>query len=160
MVLLVRAVAHQLKGERSGTQVPLHSSDRLIAIGKSNAVLGFLEDESRFQSPLKLLSNVQVGHVIFPYLCFFVIGMIPVVHRTFLQNKVSAIPNSESTDQLKHGLCTVRGFNCSCEPFICSSVIRVWRAWHWNNQENKKHLLLTRKPWWCTREWLLLSSCR
>lgn len=119
IVLLV--VAHQLKGERSGTQVPLHGSDRPIAIRKSDAVLGFLGDESRSQSPLMLRSNVQVGHVIFPYLCFFVIGMIPVVHRTFLQNKVSAIPNSESTDQLKHGLCRVRGFNSRREPTLLES---------------------------------------
>lgn len=44
IVLLVWDDGHQLKGERSGTQVPLYSSDRLIGTAKRDAVLGFLGD--------------------------------------------------------------------------------------------------------------------
>lgn len=78
------------------------------------------------------LLKMMVFMLISPYLVFFVIGMIPVVHSTHLQNKVSAIPNSISTDQLKHRLFTVRGFNYSFEPLICFFLLRQFITfWDW-----------------------------
>lgn len=40
------------------------------------------------------------------YLSFLIVGMVPVIHAVFLQNKVPAMPHPISTDQLKHSLGT------------------------------------------------------
>lgn len=42
--------------------------------------------------------------LMYSYLSFFVIGMVPVVHGASLQGEVPAMPHTIPTDQLKHRL--------------------------------------------------------
>lgn len=108
VLLLLCDAAHQLKGERSSTGVPLHGPDRLTeGVGQRNAALCLLGGWNRKQSLIDEVTQglcLPVSLLVYPYLGFFVIGMVPVVHVTFLQNKVSAMPHPISTDQLKHRL--------------------------------------------------------
>ncbi len=108
VILLLWDAAHQLKGERSSTRVSLNRPDRVTGeAGQRNAALCFLGGWTELKSLKETqLANLYVCLLVYTYFSFFVVGMIPVAHVASLQNKISAMPNSISTDHLKHRLGT------------------------------------------------------
>lgn len=84
---------------------------------------------------------MPVSLLVYPYLSFFVIGMVPVVQVTFLQNKVSAMPHPISTDQLKHCLGTrvrVSFFKHSRKM----SVLIIGSLLNFGFSKDRSHILL------------------
>lgn len=74
---VLQGAANQLEGERSSTRVSLHGPDAAaVGAGQREAALGLLG--------------------------LSVVGVVPVEHGAALQGEVAAMPNPETTDQLKH----------------------------------------------------------
>lgn len=46
-------------------------------------------------------ATLELRLLVYSYLGFFVIGVVPVVHRASLQGEISAMPHPKSTDQFK-----------------------------------------------------------